>query len=216
MQPFKGPPTHPSVTFPAALSTWNQCPPLLLATSFKPSASIPSSRQPPLLPPVLILAESSLGPHHHLAKGQAHRTGPATPRGQLGTLSFPGDGQRPARPSAPGDPAYLSCQLTSGSPLQGQFDFYLLGPAPAHPSNSPLKPWAASADAKASYSPSIQHLLSPTCLSPRCGKIRPPCSSVQRHSFLAGAPHPAPQAGVSAEPLAKHSTRPQGVLFTCW
>ena len=65
-------------------------------------------------------------------------------------------------------------------------------------------------------SPAFQHLLSPAWLSPRCGKTRLPRCSVQRHSLLAGAPQPAPQAGVSAEPFAKHGACPWGVLFTCW
>lgn len=142
------------------------CPPRLLATAFSPlkaSTSIPSSRQgmlalASLLPPVLTLAESSLGSPSSPGKGLGTQDR-ATPQGQLGTPSFPGDGQRLAYPSAPGDPAYLSRQLTSGSPLQGQFDFYLPGPAPGNPSNSRLKPWAATADDKPSCSSHLQHLL---------------------------------------------------------
>lgn len=165
-QSLRSPPTHPSVVFPTAPSTWDPCPPRLLATAFSPlkaSTSIPSSRQgmlalASLLPPVLTLAESSLGSPSSPGKGLGTQDR-ATPQGQLGTPSFPGDGQRLAHPSAPGDPAYLSRQLTSGSPLQGQFDFYLPGPAPGNPSNSRLKPWAATADDKPSCSSHLQHLL---------------------------------------------------------
>lgn len=75
-QPLRTPNNSHAAAILAAPSTWNPCLPLLLATSFKPNVSIHSSRQPSLLPPVITLAESSLGPQHHLAKGQAQRTGP--------------------------------------------------------------------------------------------------------------------------------------------
>lgn len=94
VQPLRTHTRHPTVALFAIPSTWNPCPPLLLATSFssfKPSASIPSSRQPSQLLPVLPLAEASLGPQHHPAKGQASRQ--CHTQGQLGTFSFPGDGQ---------------------------------------------------------------------------------------------------------------------------
>lgn len=104
------PATHHAAAILAAPSTWNPCLPLLLATSlssFKPSVSTLSSRQPSLLPPVITLAESSLGPQHHLAKGQAQRTGPH-PRFSQGHPPSQETGQQPARPSAPGDPAPLA------------------------------------------------------------------------------------------------------------
>lgn len=58
-------------------------------------------------------------------------------------------------------PAHLSCRLTSGSPLQGRFDFYLPRPVPGSASNCCHKRWEATADAMPSYSTDLQHLLRP-------------------------------------------------------
>ena len=161
VQPLRAPPTRPAVAMLASPSPSNPGPPLLLVTSFpslKSNSSSPSSRQPSLIPPVLRPGRGLSGP-------------PASPDKEPGTQDGPHPGvsqgyhlprrrERPACPSASRDPAHLFCGLTSGSPFQGQLDFYLPGPAPgnpATPASSPGQPlrWTNPPAA------CLQHLLSP-------------------------------------------------------
>lgn len=138
---------HPPAAPLSAPSAGSPGPSPFLATSswsFGPSASIPS-RQPFLLPRVLTLAETSLGPQLHPAKGHPHETvpHPGVSSGHPPSQEM-GSDRRVLQPLGT-HLAHLSCRLTSGSPLQGRFDFYLPGPVPGNPSNCCDKPWAATA-----------------------------------------------------------------------